>query len=62
MSIVNVGDLTREALEDIVLAQSVQLKILLEANEALKAERQRTDTDYEELARVVLQARAVLSC
>lgn len=62
MTAVNVSDLSREALEDIVVEQASQLRILMEANAALKEERQQHEVDYERLAEVVLKARMVLSC
>lgn len=62
MTVVNVGDMSREELENAVLRQAVQLKILMDANTSLKANLEKSEREYEVLANVVLAARSVLSC
>lgn len=62
MSIVNVGDMTREELEEAVLGQSMSLKTLVEVNEKLKASYEKLEGEYDELSSVVLRARQVLQC
>lgn len=58
----NVEDLTREQLENIVIQQSKQLVSLQEALEWQKKALEKSEGDYETLANVVMQARQVLSC
>ncbi|AHK11904.1 hypothetical protein CHOED_044 [Vibrio phage CHOED] len=58
----NVEDMSREQLEDVVIHQSVQLRILQEQVEFLKKEKDELEDQYMELAQVVMTARQVLSC
>ena len=58
----NVEDLTREQLEDIVLAQAAQIKALQGALESSKSRIETLEEETEELGFTLMAARSVLSC
>lgn len=58
----NVEELTREQLENIVIQQSKQLQALQESLEWQKVALEKSEGEYEVLANVVMKARQVLSC
>lgn len=59
---VNVEDLTREQLENIVIQQSAQLKSQSLQIEQLQKNLEESGDEYDELSSVVLRARQILSC
>lgn len=58
----NVEEMSRESLEEALIKQSGQLRVLQEQIEFLKKEKQELEDNYDTLSNVILTARKVLSC